>query len=192
MTLGARGVESLCDDGTITTHESFVFNPELHQLSLIDLAIEIASRRSRFCSAVRLEVVGPFREQYGVLGDWDFHLRVLEQFDIDVIPEPLANYHHRAKGATGMYGNSVHVQTIQHRAKRAELLNDMVRGQGGAAEGISLPQLMALGEIQHALLAEQRREFQRLHDYIWTVEQRVKYVADQARPQCSAATPAAA
>lgn len=176
-------VESLFDDGTITTHESFVFNPELHQLSLIDLAIENRFPPISFLfRRAALEVVGPFREQYGVLGDWDFHLRVLQQFDIDVIPEPLANYHHRAKGATGMYGNSVHVQTDQHRAKRAELLNDMVRGQGGAAEGISLPQLMALGEMQHAILAAQRREFQRLHDYIWTVEQRVKYVADQSAP----------
>src|SRR4030095_2041256 len=126
-----------------------------------------------------LEVVGPFREQHGVLGDWDFHLRVLRQFDIDVIPEPLANYHHRVKGTAGVYGNSVHVQTDVHRGKRVELINGVVRGRLGEDNGLPLAQLLTLGELQHALLAEQRREFQRLHDYIWTIEQRITYISSR-------------
>ena len=39
--------------------------------------------------------VGRFREDLPVLGDWDFHLRVCAQYEIGLIPEMLANYHHR-------------------------------------------------------------------------------------------------
>jgi hypothetical protein len=59
-----------------------------------------------------------------------------------------------------------------------------VRGQKDDESGLPLPQLLALGELQHMLLEKQSREFQRLHDYIWTIENRVKYVASQFdRPQ---------
>lgn len=174
-------VESIDDAGTITRHSDFIFDANLRTLSLVELAVEnrfppisFLFRRSA------LEAVGPFREQYGVLGDWDFHLRVLQQFDIDVIAEPLANYHHRTKDTAGVYGNSVHAQTDVHRAKRVQLINGMVRGQGEPDQALPLAQLMTLGELHHRQQAEQRREFQRLHDYIWTLEQRLSYVATQA------------
>jgi hypothetical protein len=66
-----------------------------------------------------------------------------------------------------------------HRSKRAEMINGVVRGQPGQESGLPLAQLMALGELQHMLLAEQQREFQRLHDYIWTVDNRVRLIASR-------------
>jgi glycosyltransferase involved in cell wall biosynthesis len=189
-------IEELGDDGEIKTHDRFVFNPLLHHLSLVDLAVENRFPPISFLfRRAALDVVGPFREQHGPLGDWDFHLRMLRQFDIDVITEPLANYHHRTKGTSGDYGNSVHAQTDTHRRKRTELINNAVRGEEGQHEGMPLAHLIALGELQHSLLATQRQEFQRLNDYLWTVEQRVKFIADEVeksargKKAASAATP---
>jgi glycosyltransferase involved in cell wall biosynthesis len=55
------------------------------------------------------DAVGGFDENLPVLGDWDFNIRFLVNSDIGVLPEPLANYHHRdrtsASGST--YSNSV-------------------------------------------------------------------------------------
>jgi GT2 family glycosyltransferase len=173
-------VEEIGADGEITVHNRFVFNTKLLHLSLMDLAIENRFPPISFLfRRAALEVVGPFKEQHGVLGDWEFHLRVLRQFDIDVIQEPLANYHHRTKNTVGLYSNSVHIQTDVHQLKRAELINGAVRGQQSEESSLSMAQLMALGELQHTLLTGQSQEFQRLHDYIWTVENRVKYIAAQ-------------
>jgi hypothetical protein len=47
-------------------------------------------------------------------------------------------------------------------------------------QGLSLAQLLALGELQKVIVEQQTKEFQRLHDYIWTLEQRVHYIAAQA------------
>ncbi len=118
-------------------------------------------------------MVGPFNGQLRVLGDWEFHLRFLRRFDIDVIAEPLANYHHRTTTTAGVYGNTVHAQSALHRSTRVALINDAVRGQPGGEGGLPLAYMLALGDLQHTLLAEQERKFQRLHDYLWTVEQRV-------------------
>jgi glycosyltransferase involved in cell wall biosynthesis len=170
-------VEEIAEDGEIAVRDRWTFNPDLRALSLVDLAVENRFPPISFLfRRAALEAVGPFRERYSVLGDWDFHLRVLARFEVDVIPEPLANYHHRAQGTTGDYGNSVHAQTWLHEAKRVELLNDAVRE--ALAEGrVSPGELLLHGELEKRLVREQRREFQRLHDYLWTVEQRVERVA---------------
>jgi glycosyltransferase involved in cell wall biosynthesis len=173
-------VEEIGEDGEVAVHDRYIFNSELRHLSLVDLAIENRFPPISFLfRRAALEVIGPFKEQHGVLGDWEFHLRLLRHFEIDVIQEPLANYHHRANSTIGVYGNSVHIQTDVHHLKRVELINGAVRGQQDDENGLPLPQLLALGELQHMLLEKQNREFQRLHDYIWTIENRVKYIASQ-------------
>jgi glycosyltransferase involved in cell wall biosynthesis len=180
-------VEEICEDGQVTRHSTFIFNDKLYNLSLVDLAVENRFPPISFLfRRAALDVVGPFKEQHGVLGDWEFHLRLLQRFDIEVICEPLANYHHRLKTTTGVYGNSVHTQNDEHRAKRAGLINDMVRGQIGEANGLSTAQLLVMGELHHQLLTEQGREFQRLQDYIWTVEQRIKFIASPSKQSATA------
>lgn len=179
-------VEELGGDGSITRHSDFIFS-QIRQLSLVDLAIENRFPPISFLfRRAALEVVGPFREQHGPLGDWDFHLRVLHQFHIDVIAEPLANYHHRTQTTGGVYGNSVHAQNDVHRRKRAELINSAVRGEEAGREGVGLSQLLAFGELHHSLQADQQREFQRLHDYIWTLEQKLTHIAGQLDGQPAA------
>lgn len=171
-------IEHIDDEDNIVRHNNYIFNDQLYNLSLVDLAIENRFPPISFIfRRAALEAIGPYREQYGVLGDWDFHLRMLQRFNIDVIPEPLANYHHRTNTTTGAYGNSVHTQNSTHRAKRAEFVNDLVRGQGEPAGGISLAQLLTMGDMQSTLFTQQQQEFQRLHDYVSTIEQQIMYIS---------------
>ncbi|MCB0208446.1 MAG: glycosyltransferase [Anaerolineae bacterium] len=174
-------VEHIDDEDGIVTHNNYIFNDKLYNLSLVDLAIENRFPPISFIfRRAALETVGPYREQYGVLGDWDFHLRMLRRFNIDVIPEPLANYHHRTNTTTGAYGNSVHAQNSIHRAKRTEFINDLIRGQGEEEAEMSLAQLLTMGEIQNVLFTQQQQEFERLHEYVATIEQQIKQLSAQA------------
>jgi glycosyltransferase involved in cell wall biosynthesis len=54
-----------------------------------------------------MDEIGLFREDLPVLGDWDFHLRFAARYEIGLIREELANYHHRISLQSGDYGNSV-------------------------------------------------------------------------------------
>jgi glycosyltransferase involved in cell wall biosynthesis len=170
-------VEEFGEYGEVTMHNRFIFNDKLYNISLIDLAVENRfppiSFLFRRCA---LDAVGPFNEQYGPRGDWDFHLRVLGRFDIDVIPEPLANYHHRPKTASGVYGNSVYAQQDLHQATRGKLLNNTLREGLKNENGQLFAHLMALCDVQNTVLEKQDKEFQRLHNYIKTIEEKIKYV----------------
>ncbi len=174
-------VEEIVDDYEIVETNRFLFEKDLYTLSLQDLGIQnrfppisFLFRRSAF------EAVGRFREEFGVLGDWDFHLRMLEKYELDVIPEPLAGYHHRPDTTTGAYGNSVHAQRDVHLTKRTELLNSYLRGWP-TSQSAGLVPVLAQGQLYRKLEKEQREQFQRLHNYLWEIEQRVKYVADETR-----------
>lgn len=176
-------VEQIVDGYDILETDRFIFNDRLYNLSLVDLGIEnrfppisFLFRRSAF------EEVGRFREEFGVLGDWDFHLRMLERFDLEVIPEPLAGYHHRHEGTAGAYGNSVHAQRDVHIAKRMELVNSFVRTGDGLANN-AIAQLLLHGQLYKNLENEQGRRFQKLHDHVWEVEQRLTRAIDGASPK---------
>lgn len=164
-------VEELDEDGGMAERDRFIHNDRLEGISMLELAVEnlfppiaFLFRRASF------DAVGAFEERFGVLGDWEFNLRMLRRFEIEVIPEPLANYHHRSQSTTGDYGNSVHAQNEMHRAKRVDLLNTVLR-EGETENGASaLPQALALGDLRH----EQRQEFERLRQYLWTFDQHVR------------------
>ena len=61
-----------------------------------------------------LDEIGLYDDKLPVLGDWDFNLRFIMRYDIGVIKEPLANYHHRPTIKQGQMGNSVHAQSDLH------------------------------------------------------------------------------
>jgi glycosyltransferase involved in cell wall biosynthesis len=161
-------VEDITEGEEIVERGKFMFNDNLVSISLVNLTIENRFPPISFIfRRTAMEQIGYFNEKYGVLGDWDFHMRMLQKFEIDVIPEPLANYHHRSRDTVGDYGNSVHAQSDIHVAKRTELINDYLRnGFGNGA--IALSQLVLAGDLQKAT-----------HDYMWELDQRIKYVADK-------------
>lgn len=76
-----------------------------------------------------LDEVGFYDEDLPVLGDWDFNLRFMMKADIAVIPERLANYHHRiASGDTNQhYGNSVSAGYLRHYQREAMIRNEIIR-----------------------------------------------------------------
>lgn len=173
-------IEELGADGEIKIQQQAIFNDKLTSITLLDLASENRFPPISFLfHRAALAVVGPFQEQYGVLGDWDFHLRVLQRYHIAVIPEALANYHHRTQNTTGVYGNSVHAQIEIHRAKRAHLHNTVLRAELAGDQGMSLGHLLALGDLQKTLTEQQTQEFQRVRDALWSMEQRITYISDE-------------
>lgn len=70
--------------------------------------------------------VGLFREDLPVLGDWDFNIRFMLRYDIHIIPEVLAYYHHRLD-EQGIYGNSIVAARSRHQTYSQMLRNEWLR-----------------------------------------------------------------
>ena len=170
--------------GEIVSTGRQLFN-QIGSIGLVDMAIE--NRFPPIAFVFRravLETIGPFEEKHGPLGDWEFNLRVLARFDIDVIAEPLANYHHRPVTSNGHYGNSVHAEQASHAARRVDLVNGVLRSSPGPG-GVGFAQVVVAGEFHHQAMLEQKREFQRLHDYLWNLEQRINNLTQKLDPDRS-------
>lgn len=173
-------IEELDGENPPKTLQSYLFHSEdFLALSLRDLSVEnrfppicLLATRSAF------DDVGPFMDSSGPLGDWDFHLKLLSKYDIDVIPEPLANYHHRRHTVGGPYGNSVHAQQHEHKIFRQRMLNDAIRrGEG------PLPALLSLGDMQHTLQQEMGESTQALSSQIEQLgEEMVTRMAEASEP----------
>lgn len=71
--------------------------------------------------------IGYYRESLPVLGDWEFNLRFVEKYDIALIPEELANYHHRLQIKEGELGNSVIKDDYKHNFYDTMLRNELLR-----------------------------------------------------------------
>ena len=74
-----------------------------------------------------LEKTGLYREDLPVLGDWEFNLRFLRHYDIKVIPQILAFYHHRLEDVGGGYSNSIYGAREKHDFYRQLLKNEWLR-----------------------------------------------------------------
>lgn len=104
------------------------------------------------------EAVGCFREELPVLGDWDFHLRVCARYEIGLIPELLANYHHRIAIQSGDYGNTVFVAEAKHRAYDALYRNELLRRD------------LEAGRAGLGFLVNVGSSFELLHRQLWPME----------------------
>ncbi|MDE2387469.1 MAG: glycosyltransferase family 2 protein [Betaproteobacteria bacterium] len=67
-----------------------------------------------------------FRADLPVLGDWDFNIRFLSRYDVYIIPQFLAFYHHRITDQSG-YGNTIHAGRSQHELYAKMLKNEWLR-----------------------------------------------------------------
>lgn len=105
-----------------------------------------------------LDQVGRFREDLPVLGDWDFHLRVCAQYEIGLIPELLANYHHRASTQSGEYGNTVIADERKHHAYDTLYRNELLRRD------------LRDGKAGLGYLVNSARSFDRLQAQIYPLE----------------------
>lgn len=74
-----------------------------------------------------LKDTGLYRDDLAVLGDWDFNLRFLRHYDIMIVPQVLAFYHHRVHEAGSAYSNTVHGARDKHDFYRQMLKNEWLR-----------------------------------------------------------------
>jgi glycosyltransferase involved in cell wall biosynthesis len=126
-------------------------NPQLHAVHLADLAvtnlfppISLLFRRAAY------EAVGGFDEDFPVLGDWEFNLKLAVQGDILVLPRTLANYHVRAEGGatTPRYANSIVAERGQHQIQDALFRNRLLRADMAAGR-IGVGTLLALARLHN-------------------------------------------
>jgi len=80
------------------------------------------------------DTIGLFNQEYDVLGDWEFNIRFLKQFEIAVLPERLAFYHWRSAEELDDYGNTVTAGVGRHHAIAARIQNSMLRADLSANE----------------------------------------------------------
>lgn len=164
---GVRGVvtrsvvvEERLEDGSPVELARKPFNGDLEALSL-----ERLSRGNQFTNNAflfereALTSVGSYCEALPVYGDWDFNLRFLQAFEVDVVPLALANYHRRVAGTGEQLNSFAQDPAIAARA-RAHLTNLWLRGQDGRSA--QLGTLIALGPF----LEEQAALRERVDKYL--------------------------
>jgi len=96
-----------------------------------------------------LESVGAFDAMLPVLGDWEFNIRLMRHFELEVVPEALARYHHRPSGA-GDNGNSVYKDNSVHRAYNQRLVDRFVREDLDSGRA-SFAELMMLSRLSNEM-----------------------------------------
>lgn len=112
--------------------------PELSGMHLTDF---LALNRTTPIAVVHRravhEEIGPFREDLSVVGDYDFHLRLLARGDVPLIDQPLAQWRLRPS-ADGAASNSLFAREAAHRAVDRELVDEHLRAWI-AEHGLGLP-----------------------------------------------------
>jgi glycosyltransferase involved in cell wall biosynthesis len=110
----------------------------LDEISLFRMGYENPFPPIAFCfRRSAWEALGGFDPRWDVVGDMDFNLRFLLRYEIGVIPETLAYYHLRDKGATSSLANSIADKKILHKRLFNEFKNTHLR-HADSAKGASL------------------------------------------------------
>lgn len=96
------------NDSTITISHREPFNDWLRVVSLYRMAVENSFPPISFVfERAIFAQIGYYDAGLPVLGDWEFNLRFLQKYEIAVLPEALANYHHRLAVKNDAYSNTV-------------------------------------------------------------------------------------
>jgi glycosyltransferase involved in cell wall biosynthesis len=129
-------LNEVLESGALRQVDAKPFNPGLRRIELMSLAASNLFTGNAFVYEREvLSQIGLYSETLPVLDDWDFNLRFALKFDIDVISEPLANYHRRM--ATSDLGRA-HQNTshelhdfIYNKIVNDHLRADLARGLTG-------------------------------------------------------------
>ena len=117
------------DGSSIDQVDRKPYNPVFSHPSLYGLAageyflppISVLYRRSVH------ETTGPYNDDLRIHADWEFYLRLLANFELEFIPEYLANYHLRSEESDARgYLNTVD-DLDEHRRVRAQIRNRLLR-----------------------------------------------------------------
>ncbi|MEY4616725.1 MAG: hypothetical protein RJB66_1685 [Pseudomonadota bacterium] len=92
-----------------------------------ELALNNIPNLTFFFKRAVLAEVGLFNEDFAVIGDWEFNVRVLLKYDIGCIQEVLAFYHHRIDSEQNQNSNTITRQMNLHRFYDTSVRNDWLR-----------------------------------------------------------------
>ncbi len=121
-------VDEVVSDGTITRKGVRPFNNWVRNVTLFRMASRNFIPPISFLYRANVhKELGLYREELPVLGDWDFYMRLLSRFDIQLVPRVLANYHLRPADAGEQFGNSVAAGLQSHASVEADILNALLR-----------------------------------------------------------------
>ncbi|OAE48274.1 glycosyltransferase family A protein [Agrobacterium tumefaciens] len=105
--------------------------------------------------------IGGYNEFLPVLGDWFFNLEFLLRTDIGVLTDPLANYHHRDRGDTSAYANSVIGGISKHEEYASIARNEFIRKYAEKSSGaVAAVVSYFAGDIRRDRAAERHAEKQ--------------------------------
>lgn len=122
-----RIINEIIEGTQIRTLDSHVYNADLASVYMIDMA-----RRNLFPPHSFLyrrsvqDRIGAYDDSLPVMADWELQLRMIEHYDIAVIPKVLANWHLRAK-SQGAFGNTVMAGGDKHVLYDALIRNRLLR-----------------------------------------------------------------
>lgn len=134
------------------------YNDDLRHLSLFDLAASNRFAVNAFVfERAALMQIGSYRADLPVLGDWEFNLRFLRAFNIEVVPLTLAAFHVREASVTGAAGNTVSAGAELHYYYMNRLRNELLR-EDLAAGRLGLGTLMATAAAYQGTLEHLRKE----------------------------------
>lgn len=142
--------------------KQYVMNPDLRSVTLADLAL--SNRWTSNAFVYRRDAhkkLGLYREDLRVLGDWEFNLRFLVQYDVGVLAKPLANYHWRMQltDPGDPNANTVVASLDEHILTASRIRNELLR-EDFAAASVGLGFLLALGQMQSTAILEQRKQIE--------------------------------
>lgn len=121
-------IDEVVFDGTVTRKAVRPFNRWLQNVTLFRMASRNFIPPISFLYRARVHAeLGTYREELPVLGDWDFYMRLLSRYDIEVVPRVLANYHLRPAETGEQWGNSVAAGLQSHVTVEARILNALLR-----------------------------------------------------------------
>ena len=116
------------EDGQWITEKIKHLNPALESLDIASLAANNRFTVNAFLYQREIfEHLEGYREDLPVLDDWDFNLRFILKSNIDVLPEPLANWHIRGHETSGSQANSLVAAKSKHLYYRAAIINGYLR-----------------------------------------------------------------
>ena len=160
-----RVIEEIEGDKIIIKNQDS-WQKDLNSITLADMAIsnKLVPISLLYKRKVH-DVVGYYNESLPVLGDWEFYLRFLAKFDIFLLNEELANYHHRLTLKEGIYSNTIIGGVQLHYQYDAFIRNQLMRKD--LREGkIGLGFLVNVARINQIQFEGIRRQFETLHEQL--------------------------
>ncbi|MDI2035699.1 hypothetical protein PJL15_02831 [Paenarthrobacter nitroguajacolicus] len=151
-------IEELVED-RIEPIRREIFWADMHQITLADmLRINRAVPISFLYRRSLHDAVGYYNEDLPVVGDWEFHLRVLSHSRVGFLDgEPLAFWSQRPE-SEGHDGNSIFAKAAEHAHYDALVRDEHLR-EGVAQNGLGTMLYMSrvLAEQEELIRAQQRR-----------------------------------